>query len=84
MADTKTAEKTVPVLLKNDVWIEDSNGEVVRIRTNIPRLDQDGNLLVDRKSKTVVSDQIVTHLPVSIAKKLIAEGKAERADPLPE
>ena len=74
------AEKTVPVLLRHDVWLEDGT----RVRTNIPRLDAEGNIQVERKSRTLLVDQVTVDLPISLAKKLIAEGKADRADPMPE
>ena len=76
---TETAEKTVPVLLNNDVWLDDGT----RVRTNIPVLDSNGNQKVDPVSRAPITEQVTVDLPVSIAKKLIAEGKAERRDPLP-
>lgn len=81
------AERKVEVILKHDVWVEDKDNPdsvegILRIRTNIPVLDENGNPLVDRKSKTAVTTFTKAMLPVSLAKKLIAEGKVERADPL--
>jgi hypothetical protein len=82
-------EKTIPVLLRNDVWIEtgkDAKGEPIieRITTNTPVLDVDGNPRVDPKSKAPITMQEVRDLPISVAKMLIAAGKAERRDPMPE
>jgi hypothetical protein len=82
-------EKTIPVLLKHDVWIEtgkDAKGEPIieRITTNTPVLDENGNPRVDPKSKAPITVQEIRDVPISIAKKLIAEGKAERRDPMPE
>jgi hypothetical protein len=85
MADTiALPEKTIPVLLKHDVWLDDGLGGTVRITTNTPVLDENGNPKVDPKSKAPVTVQEVRQIPISVAKKLIAEGKAERRDPMPE
>lgn len=80
-------ERKVEVILLHDVWIDDpdheeSIGGVRRIKTNIPRLREDGGPMIDPKTKALVTDTVKVALPVSLAKKLISAGKAERADPL--
>ena len=95
MADTlsmpsKTApakeetERMVSVKLLHDVWIPNAaeTGGSMRIRTNIPVLDDEGNPKIDRKSKSAVTTHTVAELPISIAKQMIDEGKALRMDPL--
>jgi hypothetical protein len=77
------AERKVSIKLLNDVWIENPDThEIERVRTNIPVLDENGNQAVDKKTKAPVTTQIVVEIPVSIAKMLIEQGKAERMDPL--
>ena len=84
-----TPEKTIPVLLLNDVWIqtgEDAKGQPIieRVTTNTPVLDENGFPKVDKKSKAPIVTQEVRNLPISVAKMLIEQGKAHRRDPLPE
>lgn len=82
------AERKVSVKLLNDVWISDpghpdaDTDGIRRIRTNIPVKDEDGNIMVDKKSKSIIATQVIAELPVSIAKLMIDAGKAERMDPL--
>ena len=81
------AERMVEVELLHDVWVEDkehpdSVGGVLRIRTNVPVLDEDGNPKINKGSKTAVVTLTKAKLPISLAKKLIDAGKANRADPL--
>ena len=81
------SERKVDVILTHDVWIDapdhpESIEGILRIRTNVPVLDPDGNPVVDKKSKTAVTTLTTASLPISVAKKLIDEGKAKRADPL--
>ena len=77
-------ERKVSVKLLHDVWISnpDVPGGIERIMTNIPVLDDMGNIKIDPKSKTVISTQSIVDLPLSVAKKMIDEGKAVRMDPL--
>lgn len=81
-------ERRVSLKLFNDVWIKDPKHPdagpdgVRRVRTNIVSLDEDGNPLIDKKSRNFVSTQIVADIPISVAKKLIEDKKAERMDPL--
>lgn len=88
MADPapNTPEKTIPVLLKHDVWLDDGTGtgNTIRITTNTPVTDENGNPKVDPKSKAPITVQEIRNIPISVAKMLIAAGKAERRDPLPE
>jgi hypothetical protein len=86
---TFTPEKTIPVELLCDVWIQtgvDENGEAVieRLTTNTPVLTETGAPAIDPKTKGPITTTETRMVPVSIAKKLLAEGKARRADPLPE
>ena len=82
------AERRVSVKLLNDVWISDpSHAEagpdgIRRVMTNIPVKDDLGNIMVDKKTKSLITTQTITDLPVSIAKIMIDAGKAERMDPL--
>ena len=86
-AQAPETERMVEVELLSDVWIDiakhpgvsDSDG---RIRTNIPVLDEDGNPKINKASKSPVVTLSKVMLPVSMAKKLISEGKANRIDPL--
>ena len=81
-------ERKISVELLHDVWISDPGHEesdkdgIRRIRTNIPVLDEDGNPKIDRKTKSAVTTQVITELPISVAKTMIAAGKANRMDPL--
>ena len=78
------AERKVQVKLLHDVWIANPDVEsgIERIRTNIPVLDENGNMTVDPKSKALVTTQSIVDLPVSVAKLMIDQGKAVRMDPL--
>ena len=82
-----TEERKIEVELTHDVWVEDKthpdaeNG-VLRIRTNLPVLDDEGNPKIDKKSKTAIVTLARAMLPVSVAKKFIAEHKANRIDDL--
>jgi hypothetical protein len=82
------AERRVSVKLLNDIWISEPGHPdagpdgIRRICTNIPVKDADGNIMVDKKSKSIVSTQTIADIPVSIAKAMIEQGKAERMDPL--
>jgi len=84
----ETKERRVSIKLFNDVWIDDPGHPeatpdgVRRIRTNIVRLNEDGSPQIDRKSRNYISDHTVADVPLSVAKKMLAEGKAERMDPL--
>ena len=83
----KTEERKIEVTLLSDVWIEDKDHEesvegIRRLRTNIPELREDGGPMIDPKTKSIITKTVNVTLPLSVAKKLIAEGKAERADPL--
>lgn len=91
MAEVKAepaAERRVSVKLLSDVWISDPGHSesgpdgIRRVMTNIPIKDANGNIQVDPKSKTIVCTQSIVELPLSIAKKMIEAGKAERMDPL--
>ncbi|MEQ1519723.1 MAG: hypothetical protein ABL936_00460 [Aestuariivirga sp.] len=81
-------ERRVSLKLFNDVWIKDPKHPdatpdgIRRVRTNIVSLDDDGNPLIDKKTRNFVSTQIVADIPLSVAKKLIEDKKAERMDPL--
>jgi hypothetical protein len=87
-ASEPAAERRVPVKLLSDVWISEPGHAdatpdgIRRIRTNIPVKDDLGNIKVDPKSKSIISTQSIVDLPVSIAKAMIDQGKAERMDPL--
>jgi hypothetical protein len=77
------AERKVSIKLLNDVWIENPDThEIERVRTNIQVLDENGNPAVDKKTKAPITTQVVVEIPVSVAKMLIDQGKAERMDPL--
>lgn len=81
------AERMVEVELLNDVWVEDKDnpesvGGIRRIKTNVPVLDQDGNPMMNKATKTPITTLTKSSLPVSLAKKMIDAGKANRADPL--
>lgn len=75
--------KTVRVLLKADVWVDDGEGGTTRLRTNVKKLDGNGEPIFDREKGNFVYEQVEHDVPVAVAKVLIAEGKAERTDPLP-
>ena len=86
-AQAPETERMVEVELLSDVWIEDKNssdsiGGILRVRTNIPVLDEDGNPKINKASKSPMVTLSKVMLPVSMAKKLISEGKANRIDPL--
>ena len=84
MEPLPTAEKKVPVKLLYDVWDHDGN----HIKTNVKVLDEYGNPKVKLNAQghpvEYETEQVIVELPVSLAKALIAEKKAERADPMPE
>lgn len=75
--------KTIPVKLYNDVWIDDGEGNPVRLRTNIKKLDADGKPIFDAKKGDYIKEQVIHELPIDVAKIVLAEKKGERADPLP-
>jgi hypothetical protein len=80
-------EREVEVKLLHDVWIEGIDPDtgqkgVVRIRTNTPVLDENGNIKVDPKSKAPILIQEIRKLPVSVAQMLVDQKKAERVDAL--
>ena len=74
----------VSVKLLHSVWVADPTavGGARKIQTNIPVKDDEGNIMVDKKSKSIITTQTITDLPLSLAKKMIDEGKALRMDPL--
>ena len=77
-------ERMVKIKLLHDYWIQDPNNpkETIRLRTNTLILDEDGNPIVDKKSKNYLSKHECYDIPVSQARVLIEAGKAERMDPL--
>jgi len=87
-AAPEASERKVSVQLLYDVWINDPGHEdsdptgIRRVRTNIPVLDDEGNPKIDRKTKSPVTTYSIVELPISIAKKMIDAGKANRMDPL--
>ena len=76
--DAPPEKRKVKVKLLNDVWDEDG----VRIRTNVPVIGDDGNIVVDQKTKQAVTTLTVVDLDVGIARKMIEAGTAIRMDPL--
>jgi hypothetical protein len=77
--------KTLDVEILYDVWHPET-GE--RIRTNVPVTDEFGNpeynLDSNGKPKSIKTTITKCALPAEFAKALMAAGKANRADPLPE
>ena len=82
--ETPQAERTVKIKLLSDYWMQDPANpkETIRLRTNTLILDDDGNPIVDRKTKNYMSKHECYDIPVSQARALIDAGKAERLDPL--
>lgn len=78
-----TKNKTVRLLLKYDLWIDDGNGGTVRLETNIKKIDDRGQPIFDRSKGDFVYEQVEHDVPIEVAKILLAEGKAVRTDPLP-
>lgn len=64
-------EKKTPVKLKFDVWDDEGNRYIGPV------------MLGMSEKKQPIYEYNIHELPISFAKALIAEGKAERADPLP-
>jgi hypothetical protein len=85
--EAPTKERMVKVKLLYDVWIEGidpKTGEkgIIRVKTNTPVLDEDGNIKVDPKSKAPILIQEIVELPVSVAQRLVDLDKAKRIDAL--
>lgn len=76
--DAPPEKRKVKVKLLNDVW--DENG--VRICTNVPVIGEDGNVIVDQKTKHAVTTLTVVDLDIDLARKMIDNGTALRMDPL--
>jgi len=71
--------KLLTVKLLYDTWI----GET-RVPGPMPQETEDGKPLIDPTTKLQVIKYNIVNLPLDLAKRLLADKKAERADPLPE
>lgn len=75
--DAPPEKRKVKVKLLNDVWPDG-----IRICTNVPVIGEDGNVVVDQKTKQAVTTLTVVDLDIDLARKMIDNGTALRMDPL--
>lgn len=75
----KDGDPLVPLKLKSDYWLYPHSHEQWPVQ---PQLDAEGNPVEGSGNNRATAGTTV-HLPIPEAKRLLAAGKAERADPLP-